>query len=94
MRRMIASVVSAIVLTAGIAVNVIAETSAEDAAKYRQYIMTALRGHAGAISMTVRGLAGKPQQASKHAEAMSALGTELRTLWFPCNAITVTMRVS
>ncbi len=43
--------------------------------------MTALSGHAGAISMTVRGLAGNPRHASKHAEAKSTLGTELGTLF-------------
>ncbi len=81
MRRKLVSVVSAIVLAAGIAVDGVAETSAEDAAKYRQHIMKALSGHAGAISMTVRGLAGNAQHASKHAESMSALGTELGTLF-------------
>ena len=81
MGRIIISVVSAISLTAGIAVNVVAETSAEDAAKYRQSIMSALKGHAGAISMQARGLAGDADYVANHAKAIANLGTELHSIF-------------
>ena len=79
MRRL--SITFAIALVFSLSVHVSAEPSAEDAFKYREYIMEAMGGHAGALSMTLRGLAGNAQNASKHAEAMANLGTEIGSLF-------------
>lgn len=81
MRRLSMTSAVAIALVFGLSVDVSAETIAEDAFKYRHHIMEAMGGHAGALSMTIRGLAGSPESASKHAEAMSSLGTEIGSLF-------------
>jgi cytochrome c556 len=81
MRCKIIGTVTALTLVLGFSVHVAAETSAEDALKYRQSIMTALKGHAGAISMQTRGLAGDPAHVSKHADAIAALAAELKTIF-------------
>lgn len=81
MRRKIASTVAVIALVLGVSAHVTAGPSAEDAFKYRLSIMTAMRGHVGAVSMTVRGLAGDPGQLPHHAAALSALGAEFRSVF-------------
>ena len=81
MRRILISRITAITLVLGFSLQVTAEPSADDAFKYRQSIMTALKGHAGAISMQVRGLAGDSDYVSKHARAIANLGAELHTIF-------------
>jgi len=81
MRHKLVSSITALALVLGFSVQVAAETTAEDALKYRQSIMTALKGHAGAISMQTRGLAGDPAHVSKHADAIAALAAELKTVF-------------
>ena len=81
MRRKITSAVLLIVLTAGLSAPIAAEPSAEDAYKYRESIMTALKGHAGAISMQTRGLAGDPSHVTSHAQAIANLGAELTSIF-------------
>ena len=81
MCRKITSAVLSIVLTAGLSAPIAAEPSAEDAYKYRESIMTALKGHAGAISMQTRGLAGDPSHVTSHAQAIANLGAELNSIF-------------
>jgi cytochrome c556 len=81
MREKILSTVMVIALVVGASADVTAEPAAEDAFKYRQSIMTAMKGHVGAVSMMVRGLAGDPGHLSQHAAALSALGAELRSVF-------------
>jgi cytochrome c556 len=81
MRRLIISTITTATLVLGYSIHVAAETSAEDAFKYRQSMMTALKGHAGAISMQARGLAGNSDYASNHAKAIANLGAELHTIF-------------
>ncbi len=81
MRRFIISTITTGTLVLGYSIHVAAETSAEDAFKYRQYIMTALKGHAGAVSTQTRGLAGDSDYVSNHAKAIAGLGTELHTIF-------------
>ena len=81
MRRKITSAVIATVLTAALATQISAEPSAEDAYKYRESIMTSLKGHVGAISMMTRGLAGNPRHLSSHAEAIANLSAELSSIF-------------
>jgi len=49
----------------------LAETSSEDAYKYREAIMTTLKGHAGATSMILRGLVEDKGQLAQHARALA-----------------------
>jgi len=81
MRRKLAIAVTTLSLFLGFSMQVTAETSDENAFKYRQNIMTALKGHAGAIAMQARGLAGDPSQVANHAKAMAGLGSELHLLF-------------
>jgi cytochrome c556 len=81
MRRTLINTVSIVALLTGLAGHAAAETTAEDAFKYRQSVMTALKGHVGAISMMVRGLAGDSSYLPRHAEALSALSGELKTVF-------------
>jgi cytochrome c556 len=81
MRRIFICTITAITLVLGLSLQVTAETSAEDAFKYRQYIMTALKGHAGAVSTQTRGLAGNSDYVANHAKAIANLGTELHTIF-------------
>jgi cytochrome c556 len=81
MRRKLIIAATAFTLFLGFSMQVTAETSDENAFKYRQSIMTALKGHAGAISMQARGLAGDPSQVVNHAKAMASLGSELHLVF-------------
>ncbi|MFQ5982350.1 MAG: c-type cytochrome [Woeseiaceae bacterium] len=81
MRRTFITMGIAIALALGIALQVAAETTAEDAVKYRQSIMTSMRGHATAISLMVRGKAGDPSFMPNHVRALSALTSELETVF-------------
>ena len=79
MRRTMIGMSVTVVL--GLSIQVAAETSAEDAYEYREHVMTAVKGHAGALSMQTRGLAGAPDDVAKHAAAMAALAGELKTVF-------------
>jgi cytochrome c556 len=58
-----------------------ADTSPEDAAKYRQSFMKALSGHAGAVSSITRGIAGDPQYLDGHVEAIASLAAEMAAVF-------------
>ena len=77
MRKTVVTTVAAIALGSSLAIPAAAEPTAEDAAKYRQYIMRALSGHFGAATMTTRGLAGKAANLRLHSAALTALAAEL-----------------
>lgn len=81
MRHKIITSVLATVLVVGLSTPIAAEPSAEDAYQYRESIMTSLKGHAGAISMITRGLAGDPSHISSHAQAIANLSTELSSIF-------------
>lgn len=81
MRHLLITSIVAATLVFGLSVQVVAETTVEDAFKYRKNIMEAMGGHAGALSMALRGLAGSAESAARHAEAMSGLGTEIGSIF-------------
>jgi cytochrome c556 len=60
-----------LVAACGLASPIFADTTAEDAKDYRISIMTTLRGHIGATSMTVRGLVDDHGQLAAHAEGLA-----------------------
>jgi len=69
------------VATIGLAVQVAAETTPEDAKGYRVSVMTALRGHVGATSMTVRGLVDDHGQLAGHAAGLASAAAELKYIF-------------
>jgi cytochrome c556 len=81
MRHTILSTTLTLVISAGLSAPIAAEPSAEDAYEYRESIMTALKGHAGAISRQARGLAGDSDYVANHAKAIANLGAELHTIF-------------
>lgn len=76
-----------IVATLGLSVQVAAETSAEDAKKYRLSIMTTLKGHIGAASMTVRGLVDDNGQLAGHAAGLVSGAAELGNIFQEGSAV-------
>ena len=81
MRHKIMTTTMTLVLSAALSAPIAAEPAAEDAYEYRESIMTALKGHAGAISRQARGLAGDSDYVANHAKAIANLGTELHTIF-------------
>jgi cytochrome c556 len=81
MHRKLITSITALSLVLGLSIQATAEPTAEDALKYRRSIMTALKGHAGALSMQSRGLAGDPAHVARHAEAIADLIAELHTVF-------------
>lgn len=81
MRHKIMITTLTLLISAGLSAPIAAETSAEDAYEYRESIMTALKGHAGAISRQARGLAGDSDYVANHAKAIANLGAELHTIF-------------
>lgn len=76
-----------VVAVLGLSVQVAAETSAEDAKKYRVSIMTALRGNIGAASMTVRGLVDDNGQLTGHAAGLVSGTAELNNIFQEGSAV-------
>ena len=81
MHRRIMTTTITLVLSAAMSAPIMAEPTAEDAYEYRESIMTALKGHAGAISRQARGLAGDSDYVANHAKAIANLGAELHTVF-------------
>lgn len=79
-RKLILALTAALILP-GLSAIATAETSAEDAFKYRQAVMTSLRGHIGAVSMILRGLVEDQGYLAKHAASMAETATELHRLF-------------
>jgi cytochrome c556 len=78
------SALSLVTVFAG-SVIAIAETTSEDAYKYRESVMTSLKGHIGAASMHVRGLVDGQEYLVKHAQGLANGASELKTL-FPAGS--------
>lgn len=77
----ILSTIAAAGLTLAVASHSLAETTGEDAAKYRMAVMTSLGGHIGAISMMVRGLVQERGFLVKHAQGLANGAAELDHLF-------------
>ena len=77
MHRKVTGALLAIALTPGIILSAFAETSAEDAYKYRSAVMRTLGGHITATSMTVRGLVEERGFLLRHARGLANGAAEL-----------------
>jgi len=76
-----------IVAALGLSVQAAADTSAENAKKYRLSIMTSLRGHISAASMTVRGLVDNNGQLAGHAAGLVSSAAELNNIFQKGSAV-------
>ena len=81
MYRKLISILTAVAVTLGVSIHAAADTTAEDAADYRVAIMTSLRGHIGAASMTVRGLVDDRGQLVNHAQGIANSAMELGNIF-------------
>lgn len=87
MRLKTTGAVFALVVSLGLSAQVMADTSAEDAKAYRLAIMTALRGHIGAASMTIRGLVDDNGQLAGHAAGLVSAASELDNIFQEGSAV-------
>ena len=71
MYRQLIIILTAVAATLGLSIHAAADTTPEDANDYRIAIMTVLRGHIGASSMTVRGLVEDRGQLVNHAQGLA-----------------------
>lgn len=81
MYRKTNGVLLALTLSLGISLPALAETTPEDAFKYRAAVMKALGGHVGVASMTVRGLVEDRGFLVHHAAALANGVKELEYLF-------------
>jgi cytochrome c556 len=81
MQRLFASVIPALFLSLGLSSPVGAETTAENAIKYRHAVMDAMAGHTGAFSMIAFGMVDHPEYLQSHANALADAGAQLKVLF-------------
>lgn len=81
MFRKLISILTAVAVTMGISVHAAADTTPEDAFDYRAAIMTTLRGHLVAASMTMRGLVDDNGQIANHARGIEYGVSELHNIF-------------
>ncbi len=80
MFRKLISILTAVAVTTGISVHAVADATPEDAFDYRIAIMTTLRGHLVAASMTMRGLVDNNGQIANHARGIENSVNELHNI--------------
>jgi cytochrome c556 len=85
MYRKLISISGAIAVSLVFSIRATADTTPEDAADYRVAIMTSMRGHIGAASMTVRGLVEDRGQLVNHAQGIANSAMELGNI-FPAGS--------
>ena len=81
MQKKTTAVLAALAVTSVASFQAFADTSPEDAAKYRQAVMTSMGGHIGAASMIARGLVEDDGHLVKHAEGLANGADELDRLF-------------
>ena len=81
MFRKLISILTAVAVPTGLSVHAVADTTAEDAYDYRTAIMTTLRGHLLAASMTMRGLVDDNGQIANHARGIENSTKELGNIF-------------
>lgn len=81
MTRLLVSAIAVLAATLGLVFSAGAEVSSEDAFKYRQSVMTALRGHIGAASMIVRGIVADDGHLEGHAAGLQSGVAEIHRVF-------------
>jgi cytochrome c556 len=82
MYRLFPSTLPTLLLLLAVAMPAGAETSAENAIKYRHAVMEAMAGHTSAFSMIAFGMVDHPEFLQSHANALADAGAQL-TMLFP-----------
>jgi cytochrome c556 len=82
MQRLFTSTLPTLLLLLALAVPAGAETSSENAIKYRHAVMEAMAGHTSAFSMIAFGMVDHPEFLQGHANALADAGAQL-TMLFP-----------
>ncbi len=77
MHRKLLTLAAAICAVLGFSLVALADTTPENAYEYRQAVMTAMRGHIGAVSKVVRGQVDDNGFLVKHAEGLANGTAEL-----------------
>ena len=85
MRRIAATLVASVIATLLTTHVIVAETLPEDAIKYRQAVMDAMKGHISALSLMAFGKVDDPGFIDRHAMALASLGEELEHV-FPAGS--------
>jgi cytochrome c556 len=75
------SVTAIFVVSLGLCAASVAETSAKDANKYRQYVMRGLSSHSGTIGLIAQGKAGNPEHIEFHIQALDRFASELQSVF-------------
>ena len=81
MRRSFVAAISALSFLLGLSMPVGAETSAENAIKFRHAVMQAMAGHTGAFSMIAFGMVDHPEYLQSHANALADAGAQIKVLF-------------
>jgi len=81
MYRKLTIILTTVAVAFGVSVTAAADTTPEDAADYRAAIMTALRGHLVAASMTMRGLVDDNGQIANHAHGIANSAAEFGNIF-------------
>lgn len=82
MQRLFTSTLPTLLLLLALAAPAGAETSSENAIKYRHAVMEAMAGHTSAFSMIAFGMVDHPEFLQSHANALADAGAQL-TMLFP-----------
>ncbi len=85
MQRLFASAILALLISLSLSNPVGAETTAENAIKYRHAVMGTLAGHTSAFSMIAFGMVDHPEFLQSHANALADAGAQLKML-FPAGS--------
>jgi cytochrome c556 len=81
MYRLLTSTLPTLFLLLALAMPAGAETSAENAIKYRHAVMDAMAGHTSAFSMIAFGMVDHPEFLQSHANALADAGAQLKILF-------------
>lgn len=82
MQRLFTSTLPTLLLLLALTAPAGAETSSENAIKYRHAVMEAMAGHTSAFSMIAFGMVDHPEFLQSHANALADAGAQL-TMLFP-----------
>ena len=81
MQRSIVSAITVLLISLSFSITAGAETTPENAIKYRQAVMGAMAGHTGAFSMIAFGMVDHPEYLQSHANALADAGAQLKILF-------------
>jgi cytochrome c556 len=81
MRKTVTSTLVVAATTALLSVAAVAETTPENAYKYRHQVMEGMGHHVGAFALLFTGKADYPEHMQAHADAIAAAGAQLKDIF-------------